>query len=156
MHIAVMNDNVADRKQLERLLDRESDRRITTTGNLYIDSFGAVDSLMQTPFQYDLFFVNIEGLLQENMKIVKDLRALGVRVPVCVIKKNFSAEMTQDGLLFIEYPVRVQDLSEIIDKALEMNEEINQQKKEERYKEALEELEAEKKKSFIRKIIEKF
>ena len=49
MHIAVMDDNIADRKQLERLLDRESDRRIQTTGNLYIDSFVALESLFIAP-----------------------------------------------------------------------------------------------------------
>lgn len=156
MHIAVMNDNVADRKQLERLLDRESDRRISTTGNLYIDSFGAVESFMQTPFQYDMFFVNIEGLLQENMKIVKDLRDLGVRVPICIIKKNFSSEVAQNALLFIEYPIKVSDLTAIIDKALVINKELEAEKKEEQIKEALELAEAEKKKSFIRKIFEKF
>ena len=59
MHIAVMDDNIADRKQLERLLDRESDRRIQTTGNLYIDSFGALESLFIAPKQYDFFMVDI-------------------------------------------------------------------------------------------------
>lgn len=32
MHIAVCDDNVADRKQLERLLGRESDSRKADTG----------------------------------------------------------------------------------------------------------------------------
>ena len=32
MHIAICDDNVADRKQLERLLCRESDKRKADTG----------------------------------------------------------------------------------------------------------------------------
>ena len=39
MHLAVCDDNIADRKQMERLLGRESDRRLNTTGVLYVDSF---------------------------------------------------------------------------------------------------------------------
>ena len=34
MHIAICDDNVADRKQLERLLKRESEKRKSTTCNI--------------------------------------------------------------------------------------------------------------------------
>ena len=44
MHLAVCDDHLVDRKQMERLLGRESDRRIHTTGVLYIDSFGSQES----------------------------------------------------------------------------------------------------------------
>ena len=37
MHIAICDDNIADRKQLERLLDRESDRRKGTSGVFFYD-----------------------------------------------------------------------------------------------------------------------
>ena len=46
MHIAVCDDNVADRKQLERLLKRESDKRAASTGIIYTDSFGNSTSLL--------------------------------------------------------------------------------------------------------------
>ena len=57
MHIAICDDHIADRKQMERLLSRESDRRIKTTGNLYIDSFGSVSALLHAPMIYNLFFI---------------------------------------------------------------------------------------------------
>ncbi len=38
MHLAICDDHMADRKQMERLLGRESDRRMNTTGVLYVDS----------------------------------------------------------------------------------------------------------------------
>lgn len=60
MHIAVCNDNVADRKQLERLLARESDKRLSTSGNLYVDSYGHPDSLLKNPMQFDAFFIDME------------------------------------------------------------------------------------------------
>ena len=56
MHIAVCDDNGADRKQLERLLSRESDKRMETTGNLYVTSYGNPESLLQNPRQFDVFF----------------------------------------------------------------------------------------------------
>ena len=49
MHIAVCDDNVADRKQLERLLKRESDKRAASTGIIYTDSFGNSTSLLSIP-----------------------------------------------------------------------------------------------------------
>ena len=38
MHIALCDDNVADRKQFERLVKRESDRRAADEGILFVDS----------------------------------------------------------------------------------------------------------------------
>ena len=38
MYIAVVADNIADRKQLERLLGRANDALCEETGTLYIDA----------------------------------------------------------------------------------------------------------------------
>ena len=59
MHIAVCDDNIADRKQMERLLGRASDRRLHTTGVLYIDSYGNVEAVMRSPMLYDAFFIDM-------------------------------------------------------------------------------------------------
>ena len=59
MHIAVCDDNIADRKQMERLLGRASDRRLHTTGVLYIDSYGNVEAALRPPMLYDAFFLAI-------------------------------------------------------------------------------------------------
>ena len=59
MHIAVCDDNVADRKQLERLLKRESDKRAASTGIIYTDSFGNSTSLLSNPMQYDAFYIDM-------------------------------------------------------------------------------------------------
>ena len=56
MHIAICDDNVADRKQLERLLGRESDKRKSDTGVFYTDSYGDCEVLGRNPMPYDLFF----------------------------------------------------------------------------------------------------
>ena len=59
MHIAVCDDNVADRKQLERLLKRESDKRAASTGIIYTDSFGNSTALLSNPMQYDAFYIDM-------------------------------------------------------------------------------------------------
>ena len=53
MHLAICDDHMADRKQMERLLGRESDRRLNTTGVLYVDSFGSKESILVTPMIYE-------------------------------------------------------------------------------------------------------
>lgn len=59
MHIAICDDNIADRKQLERLLDRESDRRKGTSGVFFCDSYGNSEHLSRNPMPYELFFLDM-------------------------------------------------------------------------------------------------
>ena len=59
MHLAICDDHMADRKQMERLLGRESDRRLNTTGVLYVDSFGSKESILTTPMIYDAIFMDM-------------------------------------------------------------------------------------------------
>lgn len=62
MHIALCDDNVADRKQFERLTKRESDRRAARDGILYVDSFGNAEALLHNPMQYDVFMLTCAKL----------------------------------------------------------------------------------------------
>ena len=83
MHIAVCDDNVADRKQLERLLKRESDKRAASTGIIYTDSFGNSTSLLSNPMQYDAFYIDMcltEGIT--GTEVANALIAQGVNAPI--------------------------------------------------------------------------
>ena len=83
MHIAICDDNVADRKQLERLLKRESDKRAQNSGILYVDSYGHPESLLTKSMQYDAFFIDIcktEGLT--GIDVVTSLTGLGNAAPI--------------------------------------------------------------------------
>ena len=62
MHIAICDDNVADRKHLERLLSRESDKRAGTPNILYVDSYGDKDKFLQNPLKYNLISVIVKSL----------------------------------------------------------------------------------------------
>ena len=59
MHVAICDDNVADRKHLERLLSRESDKRRDTPNILYVDSYGDKDHFLINPLKYNIIFMDM-------------------------------------------------------------------------------------------------
>ena len=123
MHIAVLDEKIADRKHLERLLDRESDRRIPTTGNLYTDTFGSVDALLVAPKQYDFFMIDVLSGISGCVNVVKRVRDLGLNSPICIMRSSAEAEGITDlpdNLLWLEKPIIVAELTATIDKVLEI------------------------------------
>lgn len=153
MHIAVLDDNIADRKQIERLLDRESDRRISTTGNLYTDTFGAVDAFLASPRQYDFFMIDLYGGASECVEIAVKIRDLGIKVPICFFKSKdefASMENMPANVLFLEKPVKTADLTAVIDEVIVL---FKEHKEEYKFKE---EETPEVKKNIFRRIFEYF
>lgn len=121
MHIAICDDNVADRKQLERLLKRESDRRSSTTGILYADSFGNAPALLSNPMQYDAFYIDMcrtEGVC--GMDVVEGLLAKGVNAPIvmCCSLVNYREQEFPSNVIFLDKPIRTEALTKSIDHAL--------------------------------------
>lgn len=129
MHIAICDDNIADRKQLERLLDRESDRRKNTSGVFFCDSYGNSEHLSRNPMPYELFFLDMTSEEPDGLSFAMELRHLGVTAPIALcsssinyqeaLKKLPEQERPAD-LLFIDKPIKVADLTAIIDKALHL------------------------------------
>ncbi|MGN1147423.1 MAG: hypothetical protein ACI4TB_03310 [Lachnospiraceae bacterium] len=122
MHIAICDDNVADRKQLERLLKRESDKRAATTEGLYVDSYGHPDSLLKNPMQYDAFFIDIchtEGF--SGIDVVHSLTSIGSSSPIILcsslVPYREQAEGLPERVLFLDKPIKVTELSAIIEEA---------------------------------------
>ena len=152
MHIAVLDDNIADRKQIERLLDRESDRRIATTGNLYTDTFGAVEAFLSAPRQYDFFMIDMKGEVGESVEIAHKIRALGIKVPICFFRNEneFAGKELPANVLFLEKPVKVAELTAVIDEVIALFEEHKDEYKIE------EEETPEAKKNVFRRIFEHF
>lgn len=125
MHIAICDDNVADRKQLERLLKRESDKRASTSGILYTDSFGNAPALLTNPMQYDVFFIDVcqtPGV--SGLSIVTELIARGVHAPIvmCCSRTDYRTQDFPKDTLFLEKPIKVEELSKRIDLALSIKE----------------------------------
>lgn len=121
MHIAVCDDNVADRKQLERLLKRESDKRAKDTGVIYTTSFGNADVMLANPMQYNAFYIDVcktEGVTGTD--IVRELTAKGVNAPIvmCCSDTNYRECSFPPNVIFLDKPIKTSELSESIDHAL--------------------------------------
>lgn len=123
MHIAVCDSNIADRKQMERLLERESDKRKADTGVLYIDSFGSKDALLECPLVYDCYFLDFPSPPFSAYDMAKALRDKGITSPIVFCISTMDYRECGDLLsntIFINKPILVNDLSASLDKALEL------------------------------------
>lgn len=125
MHIAICDDNVADRKQLERLLKRESDKRIHSTGSFYIDSFGNCEALIKNHMLYDLFFLDMVNEEPDGLAFALHLRKSGVHAPIvlCSSKINYPEKAAAllscpDNLIFLEKPIKTAELTAVLDRAV--------------------------------------
>lgn len=120
MHIAICDDNVADRKQLERLLKRESDKRAQTSGIIYADSFGHPGQLLGNPMQYDAFFMDL--CMTDNVTcqdVVDELTAKGNFSPIilCCSDINYRNMEFPERVLFLDKPIKAEELSAVLDEA---------------------------------------
>ena len=117
MYIAVIADNIADRKQLERLLSRANDAISDETGTLYIDSFGDEKSFLSTAMRYEIFFVDIVSGEDQARNVIEILKNAGVpgRIVVCRPEGTpFSYADTIDGLLSIDKPILTAPLHQLL------------------------------------------
>ena len=122
MHIAICDDNVADRHQMERLMKRESDKRSTTTGILYIDSFGNGSALLANPMRYDAYYIDVcktDGIT--GIDIVNKLLQAGTQAPIilCCSELNYREHSLPEHVRFLDKPIKVEELSATLDYALE-------------------------------------
>lgn len=121
MHIAICDDNIADRKHLERLLGRESDKRAGTPDLLYVDSFGDSKALLRSnPTMYDLFFLDLVETPTVAAETVTALLDTGVKNPMCMCTSKIDYhQLTNlpEGTLFLEKPYHVDKIEEVLAKA---------------------------------------
>lgn len=127
MHVAICDDNVADRKQSERLLHRESDRRLAAGGNFYIDSYGTAESLLANPMRYEVYFIDIcQGTLTAS-DILEALSRQGISTPVvfCCSAIDYRTlpirTEEKNRVIFIDKPLKAAELSAILDRAQQLS-----------------------------------
>lgn len=117
MYIAVIADNVADRKQLERLLGRANTALCSETGTLYAEAFGDLESLLCAPMKYELFIVDITLGEDRSKAVIERLKASGVPGQIAVCHPEgapFSWRDAIDGLHFLQKPVLTPPLHQLI------------------------------------------
>lgn len=125
MYVALADSSVGDRKQMERLLSRESDKRISTTGVIYIETFGSSQALLNSPTVYDAYFLDVTDKDNNSYDIAKAIRAKGILSPIvyCIstIDYHNCGEMLTNSV-FINKPVKVAELSLVLDQILKQKE----------------------------------
>ena len=117
MYIAVLADNIADRKQTERLLGRANDVLANETGTLYIDSYGDAQSLMRAPMKYELFFLDIYGAEDHGRSVIDALKSANVPGKIALVLPEdipFSYQNAIEGLLTIQKPLVATTLHQLI------------------------------------------
>jgi DNA-binding LytR/AlgR family response regulator len=122
MHVAVCDDNVADRKQFERLIKRESDKRMKDTGVIFSSCFGNTASLLNNPLQYDIFYIDMCKTPGVNVgQLVETLREKGVNAPIvlCCSDIDYRTLSLSGDISYLDKPIRAEELSSTIDYALE-------------------------------------
>lgn len=123
MHIALCDDNVADRKQFERLIGREADRRTGRQGGLFLDSFGSADSLLANPMQYDVFFIDLCHTPDiAGSDVAQALIGMGITVPIvmCCSAIDYRRESFPGNVLFMDKPIKADELTASLDHALQV------------------------------------
>ncbi len=128
MHLAVCDDNIADRKQTERLLGRQSDRIFKETGErLYIDSYGNVEAYLQHPQMYNAHFIDMKGEVN-GFEIAKKLIEIGITKPIILCPSDIDyralyeeSGLDADNILFLNKPIRVAELTEMMGTIKKMN-----------------------------------
>ena len=124
MHVAICDDNGADRKQLERLLKRESDKRAAVSGVLYIDSYGNAPALLSNPLQYDVIYIDMCKTPDLRVDdLVRDLIGKGVHVPIVLCCSGINYREMDfsfcENILFLDKDIPAAELSETVSKAIE-------------------------------------
>ncbi len=123
MHLAVCDDNIADRKQTERLLGRQSDRIYKETGErIYIDSYGNVEAFMQRPQMYHGLFIDMTTEPCNGFEILKKLLDVGIVRPIIMCSSSIDYEklskdagITAANVYYLNKPLKVAELTDMID-----------------------------------------
>lgn len=124
MHIALADSSPGDRKQMERLLSRESDKRKDTTGVFYIETYGSSASLLATPTVYDAYFLDVTDEGNNSLDIALRIREKGIVKPIvfCRSIDFLTGKELPANSFIIEKPIKVDDLSRLLDEVIEHNE----------------------------------
>ncbi len=124
MHIAVCDDNIADRKQMQRLLERASDQsKKDGLEGYFIDLYGNIPSLMQTPQMYDAIFIdmtNLEESTMNGMELARELRRINVsgKIILCASSINYEELATNEEkelFIFMTKPIIKDKLRKVLE-----------------------------------------
>lgn len=124
MYVAVIAENIADRKHMERLLDRVSDTIMHTAGNLYIESFGDATSIGPVAHKYSMFFLDFQTdarLMGEIMDKLTECFVPKNKIIICQPEDApISLPLPSKDYLTVQKPLRMEQLIDVVLKVHQM------------------------------------
>ena len=120
LHLALCDTSFPDRKQMERLITRESDARRNQC-LIYMETFGSSAALLTSPLIYDAYFLDIPEKEYSALHLAADLRKKGIGSPVvfCISTMDYRENtVPADRIYFLNKPVRKEELSKLLDEIL--------------------------------------
>ncbi len=120
LSVALFDTNFGDRKQMERLLERESDKRAESC-SIYTTTFGNKDTLLNTQRIYDAYFLDIPDEQYSAYDLAKDLRLKDIASPIifCCSSMDYrECGRELSNTFFMDKPVLVADLSAMVEELL--------------------------------------
>lgn len=123
--IALCDTNFADRKQMERLLERESDKRLDSCV-FYMDTYGNKEALLSNPRTYDAYFLDMPDTNYSAYDLAKDIRSKDIISPIVFCSSTMDYRAFGNKLsncFFMNKPILVADLSSILDELIQQKEE---------------------------------
>jgi len=127
MLVAICDDNVADRKQTERLMGREADKWIKAGDPVYVYSYGSAVSLLANFMQYDAMILDFSKSKETTINdfIQKAHEAGGTG---CFVICNTNGEEISEDYLELPKPITVDRLHEVLVKVKEIRESMDTSK----------------------------
>ncbi len=132
MYIAIVADNVADRKQAERLLDRANTALSPQLGTLYISSFGDETAFLHACMKFDLFLLDFDHDISHSLQVVCRLRQMnapGIAVICRSDSESIPHDETIQDICTLDKPILTAPLHKTItDACLEVSKKRSRQK----------------------------
>jgi len=119
--VALFDSNFGERKQMERLLQRESDKRIGSCP-IYTTTFGNKETILNTQRIYDAYFLDIPDESYSAYDLAKDLRLKDIASPIIFLCSSINYRECGRALsntFFMDKPVLVADLSAMIEELIQ-------------------------------------
>lgn len=121
LYIALFDTNYGERKQMERLLERESDKQ-TSPFSLYTTTFGNKDTILNTQRIFDAYFLDIPDAQYSAYDLAKELRLKGIASPIifcCSTMDYRQCGRELSNTYFMNKPILVVDLASMLDQILQ-------------------------------------
>lgn len=117
MYIAVVADNIAERKQTERLLSRANTALGSELGILYINSYGDEEAFLKACMRYELFIIDYDRDYAHSLAVADKLRQASASGLIAICKSEedpFLHEFAERQYFTIDKPIRTAPLHQLI------------------------------------------